>query len=62
VNINLTPRELELLQAAADGKANKQLGSNEQTVKNQFRSIFIKLGADNRAHAVAIAFRRGMIV
>ena len=61
MNGNLTVRELELLQAVADGKSNKQMGKSEQSVKNQLTLIFAKLQADNRAHAVAIALRRGLI-
>ena len=61
MNSNLTVRELELLQAAADGKFNKQMGAVEQTVKNQFSVIYLKLEATNKAHAVAIALRRGLI-
>jgi len=56
----LTRRELEILQAAADGKINKQMGA-EQTVKGQFSIIYSKLEANSRAHAVAIALRCGLI-
>ncbi len=33
----------------------------EQTIKNQWRKILDKLDARNRAHAVAIALRDGLI-
>jgi DNA-binding NarL/FixJ family response regulator len=64
----LTAREREVLQLAANGLRNKQIaaacGSSEQTVKSQLRSVCRKLGAqapESRTRAVAIAIRRGLI-
>jgi DNA-binding NarL/FixJ family response regulator len=61
----LSEREREVLQLVAGGQANKQiartLGITERTVKFHVTSILTKLGADNRAQAVALATRRGLL-
>ena len=61
----LTARELQVLTAVRDAKANAQigllLGISPLTVKNHLRSIQKKLGAHNRAHAVAEAMSRRLI-
>ncbi len=61
----LTPRELAVLRLVAAGQSNQQiaesLGITERTVKFHVTSIFNKLGADNRAQAVALAGRRGLL-
>ena len=61
-----TPREIEVLQLASDGLVNREIGTklflSEETVKSHIRHILAKLQARSRAHAVAIGFRRGLIV
>ena len=61
----LGKRELEILELIAQGYLNKQIAlmgdTSEQTVKNQVSSILIKLGADNRTHAVLLAKERGLL-
>ena len=61
----LSPRETEVLQHIANGLANKQiaveLGISETTVKSHIGSLFEKLGASHRAHAVALALRHRLI-
>ncbi|SNS31713.1 two component transcriptional regulator, LuxR family [Sphingomonas laterariae] len=61
----LSEREISVLQLAAGGNANKQiawqLSISEDTVKAHMKSIFAKLEASDRTHAVAIAARRGFI-
>ncbi len=61
----LTDRELQVLSAVREAKANAQiavmLGISPLTVKNHLRSIQKKLGARNRAHAVAEAMSRRLI-
>jgi len=61
----LTPRELAVLRLVAAGQSNRQvaesLGITERTVKFHMTAIFNKLGADNRAQAVALAGRRGLL-
>ena len=61
----LTDREIQVLNYVADGKTNKQIGYiigvTESTVKSQVGSILRKLGANDRAHAVALAMRKGWL-
>jgi len=58
-------REIEVLQLAADGFTNREIGGilfvSEETVKSHIASLLAKLPARNRAHAVAIACRRGLV-
>ena len=62
---SLSAREVAVLQLVADGFANREIGAclsiTEETVKSHVRRLLAKLHADNRAHAVSIAFRRGLI-
>jgi DNA-binding NarL/FixJ family response regulator len=61
----LTERELQVLRGMADGKSNAEIGRelfvSEDTVKTHARRLFRKLGARDRAHAVAAAFRAGLV-
>jgi DNA-binding NarL/FixJ family response regulator len=61
----LTPRQLAILRLIAAGQSNQQiadsLGITERTVKFHVTALFNKLGADNRAQAVALASRRGLL-
>jgi len=61
----LSNRELAVLRLVAAGQSNPQiaesLGISERTVKFHVTAIFNKLGADNRAQAVALAGRRGLL-
>jgi len=61
----LTPRELDVLRLVAGGNANKEIAGQlfltEETVKAHVRNILAKLGANDRTHAVAIGFKRGII-
>ncbi|GGK89409.1 response regulator transcription factor [Mangrovihabitans endophyticus] len=61
----LTRRETEMLARAAAGHSNRRIADDvfvsEDTVKTHLRRVNAKLGATNRAHAVAIAFRRGIL-
>ena len=49
----------------ADGKSNAEIGRelfvSEDTVKTHARRLFRKLGARDRAHAVAAGFRAGLV-
>jgi DNA-binding NarL/FixJ family response regulator len=62
---SLSDREREVLRLVADGLPTKQialsLSISERTVKFHVNSIFHKLGADNRAQAVALAAQRGLL-
>jgi len=61
----LTSREIEVLRLIAAGNANKniadQLSIGEATVKSHVTNILSKLGANDRAHAVTIGLKRGII-
>ena len=61
----LTPREVDVLRLIAAGNANKQIADQlsigEASVKSHVANILSKLGANDRAHAVTIGLRRGII-
>jgi DNA-binding NarL/FixJ family response regulator len=61
----LTARELQILQALADGEDYGDIGEREgrsqQAIKNAMRLALAKLGADNKTQGVAMALRRGLI-
>jgi DNA-binding NarL/FixJ family response regulator len=62
---NLSRRELEILKMVATGMSNKEIALSlviaEGTVKNHLTSIFNKLEARDRMHAVLIAKESGII-
>jgi DNA-binding NarL/FixJ family response regulator len=62
---SLTDRELQVLQLVRDGNRNKQIADHlsiaETTVNFHIKNLVAKLGANDRAHAVTIAIRRGLI-
>jgi len=62
---HLSPRELEIIRLIAAGNTNKEIGAqlflSETTVKREVSHIFDKLGAKDRAEAVAEAYRRGLM-
>ena len=62
---DLTRRELDVLSLIRDGHRNKQiadrLGIAETTVNFHVRNLVEKLGANDRAHAVALAITRGLL-
>ena len=61
----LTERQAEVLQLVAAGKSNleiaEQIHISEGTVKAHMRSILRKLGARDRAQAIGVALKRGLI-
>lgn len=62
---SLTSRELQVLECLAEGQSNKVIAANlsitEDTVKAHLKSLYEKLGASDRAHAVAISLRQQLI-
>lgn len=62
---HLTPREREVLAAIAYGATNAQIAHefflSEATVKTHVHRIFFKLGVTDRAQAVGVAFRSGLV-
>ncbi len=61
----LTERELGVLQLAARGLTNKQIGSDlgisDRTVQNHLANTFAKLGVSSRTEAVTAALQRQLI-
>ena len=61
----LTERELQVLTGMSQGKSNGRIGKDlylsEDTIKTHARRLFRKLGVNDRAQAVALGFRRGLV-
>lgn len=61
----LTERELQVLRGMARGRSNGEIGRelylSEDTVKTHARRLFRKLAAADRAQAVAVGFRWGLV-
>ncbi len=61
----LTQRERAVLALLADGRTNREIGSEihveESTVKSHLKSIFGKLHVVSRTEAVSVAIRRGLL-
>lgn len=62
---SLTERELDVLRLVAHGMSNKAIGTqlyiSMATVKTHLKHIYEKLHAQDRASAVAIALKRGLV-
>jgi DNA-binding NarL/FixJ family response regulator len=62
---SLSERELQVLSGMSRGRSNAEIGRelylSEDTVKTHARRLFRKLGAADRAHAVAVGFRWGLV-
>lgn len=62
---DLTARETSVLRLVAAGLSDKLIGARlgiaRSTTSNYVTAILLKLGATNRAEAVAIAMRDGII-
>jgi DNA-binding NarL/FixJ family response regulator len=63
--VSLSMREMQVLTGMSHGKSNAQIGRelylSEDTIKTHARRLFRKLGAKDRAEAVATGFRRGIM-
>ncbi|MFA5843333.1 MAG: response regulator transcription factor [Coriobacteriia bacterium] len=63
--VRITRRELDVLRLAAKGLTNesiaRDLGVTVETVKTHLSRAFARLGAKDRAHAVAIGMRKGLL-
>jgi len=63
--LDMSPREIEVLQLIAAGLRNKEishrLGVSESTVNSHMKNILEKLNATDRTQAVTTALRRGII-
>ena len=65
VAARLTERELQILRGMTQGYSNGEIGRklflSEDTVKTHARRLFQKLGAHDRAHAVALGMRNDLV-
>jgi DNA-binding NarL/FixJ family response regulator len=63
IDEQLSEREIEVLKLTAAGTSNKIIAATlslaETTVKTHVQNILLKLGANDRTHAVTIALKRG---
>ncbi|MCH8088010.1 MAG: response regulator transcription factor [Chloroflexi bacterium] len=63
--LGLSPRQRALLKMVAEGRSSRDMASllfiSEATLKREFRHIFDAFGVNDRAHAVAEAYRRKLI-
>jgi DNA-binding NarL/FixJ family response regulator len=64
-DLELTPRETEILRALVDGQSNKQIAGqfwlSEQTIKYHLTNIYRKLQVSSRTEAVRQAYEYGLI-
>lgn len=62
---SVSPRELTILQLVAAGHSNAQIGRSlhisTATVKTHLVRLYTKLGAADRASAVSLAYRQGLL-
>ncbi|WP_435818742.1 response regulator [Kitasatospora cineracea] len=62
----LTPREEAVLRLMATGRSNPDIAHaltvSPETVKTHVGNVLTKLGAQNRTHAVVIAYESGLVV
>jgi DNA-binding NarL/FixJ family response regulator len=63
--MQLTPDQISILQLLADGDRYRDvalaIGKTEGTVKNVMHRLLQEIGADNSRHAIAQAFRAGLL-
>jgi two-component system nitrate/nitrite response regulator NarL len=63
--LSLSERELDVLGMIADGRSAPEIARELElaptTVKSHLRSLYAKLGVSDRAAAVAVAMRRGLL-
>lgn len=63
--VELTPRELDVLELLAEGKSNAAIAQSlfvsVHTVRNHVANLSAKLGAHSKLEALSIAVRRGLL-
>jgi DNA-binding NarL/FixJ family response regulator len=61
----LTPREVEVIELVGEGRRNKEVAAtlhiSEETVQVHLRNIFAKLQVSDRAAALTVATKRGIV-
>lgn len=61
----LSERELDALRGMSDGLSNSEIGARigvtEDTIKTYVRRLYRKIGARDRANAVLLGYRRGLL-
>ena len=61
----LSQREMEVLQLLVRGRSNKEIASSlfitEDTVKAHLKTLFVKLGVQDRTDAAITAIRQGIV-
>lgn len=61
----LTQREMQVLHGMSSGRSNNEIGRelylSEDTIKTHARRLFVKLGARDRAQAVFLGLRQGLL-
>ena len=62
----LSGREIEVIALVGEGDTNREIGHKllitEETVKSHMANVLQALSARNRAHALSIAHRRGILM
>lgn len=62
---DLTPREMEVLQLLVKGRSNKEIAAAlflaEDTVKIHLKTLYVKLGVQDRTEAAVTAIRHGIV-
>lgn len=63
--VNVTPREIALVQALAEGKISKEIAEHRNrshhTIENSVARIRLKVGAVNTPHLVFIFCKAGLL-
>ena len=63
--LQITPWERGVLERMASGAATadiaRQLGVNDHEIESSLATLFMRMGVANRAEAIAVAVRRGLV-
>lgn len=58
-------RQLEILALVAEGMTNKEIGDKLHlslgSVSTSLRALYLRIGANDRAHAVYLGFKAGVL-
>lgn len=59
--LDLTPAEIQVLQRMANGEKYQDIHRWDSKTRHYLMAAYRKLGAVSGAHAIALAFRKGLI-